>query len=367
MLLTGEPGVGKTRLLGELGRIAAARGARVVAGRCWEEGGAPPYWPWTQVVRAVGGDLERLAAPAGQPGAAGGVVPEGERIRLFEAVAWFLAAASADRPLLVTLDDVHAADEPSLLLLRYAGQALADARILLVAAYREAEHRVRERGEVFAELARVGRRIPLRGLTPADVEAYVATVTGSRPARRVAARLHEITGGNPFFVEEIVSMLAAGTSLDGLDGSAKDPFLRMPEEVRVLIRRRVAGLESEAVAVLRVAAVIGREFDLHVLQRTSRLSPARLLDVLQEAAAVGVIAELASTPRRYAFAHELVRETLYDDLPPARRLELHEQVGRLLESVYGDDLDPHLSEIARHLYLAAPLGDPGQALEYRAG
>ena len=369
VLLTGEPGIGKTRLLSELARIAAARGARVVTGRCWEEGGAPPYWPWTQVVRSVGGELERLAAPAGQLGAAGGVVPEGERIRLFDSVGSFLAAASADRLLLVTLDDVHAADEPSLLLLRFVGQALADARVLLVASYREAESRVRERGEVFAELARVGRRIPLRGLSSADVEAYVATVTGSRPTRQVAARLHEITGGNPFFVEEIVSTLAADATLEGLDGSAKDPFLRMPEEVRVLIRRRVAGLENETVAALRLAAVIGREFDLHLLQRTSRLSPARLLDVLQEAAAIGVIAEFSSTPRRYSFAHELVRETLYDDLPPARRLELHQQVGRLLESVYGDDLDPHLSEIARHLYLAAPLGDPGQALEYlvRAG
>ena len=370
VLLTGEPGIGKTRLLSELARIAAVRSsARVVTGRCWEEGGAPPYWPWTQVVRGVGGDLEQLAAPVNPLGAAGGVVPEGERIRLFDSVASYLSAAAAERPLVITLDDVHAADEPSLLLLRFVGQALAEARILLVASYREAESRVRERGEVFGELARAGRRIPLRGLTSTDVETYVETATGSRPTPRVAARLHEITGGNPFFVEEIVSTMSPDATLERLDGSAKDPFLRMPEEVRVLIRRRVAGLEREAISVLRLAAVIGREFDLHVLQQTSRLSPARLLDVLREAAAVGVIAEVSATPRRYAFAHELVRETLYDDLPPARRLELHERVGQLLQSVYGDDIDPHLSEIARHLYLAAPLGDPGQALEslVRAG
>ena len=372
VLLTGEPGIGKTRLMSELARIAAERSVNVAAGRCWEEGGAPPYWPWMQVVRSVGSDLERLAAPTGSPvGPLGSsaVVPEGERLRLFDAVGRFLAAASSEEPLLVTLDDVHAADEPSLLLLRFLGQALAEARVLLVASYRDAESRVRERGDVFAELARVGRRIPLRGLTSADVDAYVETVTGSRPTRQVAARLYEITAGNPFFVQEIVRLLAVDETFESLDDAGSDPFLRIPEEIRVLIRRRVAGLASEAIAILRVAAVIGREFDLHLLQRTSRLSPAKLLDVLGQAAAVGVIGELPSTPRRYAFAHELVRETLYDDLPPARRLELHQKVGQLLESVYADDLDPHLSEIARHLYLAAPLGDPGRALEYlvRAG
>ena len=373
VLLSGEPGIGKTRLMSELARIATQRGVKAVTGRCWEEGGAPPYWPWMQVVRSVGGDLERLAAPVGsQPGtrgATGGVAPEGERVRLFDEVGRFLAAASGEEPILVTLDDVHAADEPSLLLLRFLGQSLSESRVLLVASYRDAEDRVRERAEVFAELARVGQRIPLRGLTSADVESYVESVTGSKPTHQVATRLYEITSGNPFFVEEIVRLLAADETLEGLDEPASDPFLRIPEEIRVLIRRRVAGLTREAVNVLRVAAVIGREFDLHLLQHTSRLSPGRLLDVLEEAASVGVIAELPSTPRRYAFAHELVRETLYDDLPPARRLELHQNVGRLLETVYGDDLDPHLSEIARHLYVAAPLGDAGEALEYvvRAG
>ena len=197
VLLTGEPGIGKTRLMSEVARVAGQRGVRVVTGRCWEEGGAPPYWPWIQVLRSLGGDLERLAAfgdsRAGRRGAASGVVPEGERIRLFDAVGRFLAAASPERPLLVTLDDVHAADEPSLLLLRFLGDALAEANVLLVASYREAERRVLELGDVFAELARVGRRIPLRGLTSADIEAYVAAVTGSRPTRQLVARLRDPT------------------------------------------------------------------------------------------------------------------------------------------------------------------------------
>jgi predicted ATPase len=344
VLLAGEPGIGKTRLIAELAREAARREVRVVSGRCWEEGGAPPYWPWTQVA------------------------PESERLRLFDAVGRFLAGAAARRPLLVTLDDVHAADEPSLLLLRFLADALAEERVLLVASYREGERRVRESSDLFGELARVGTRMPLRGLSSADIEAYVESVTGAEPAAQVVARLHELTGGNPFFVGEVVQLLA-GEGADALDEAVKDPFRRLPEEVRALIRRRVAGLSREAVAVLRMGAVIGREFDLHLLQRTSRLTPARLLVVLREATAAGAIVELPATPRRYAFAHELVRETLYDDLPPRRRLELHRHVGQLLEDVHRDDLDPHLSEIARHLYLAAPLGDADNALEYlvRAG
>jgi predicted ATPase len=320
------------------------------------------------VLRSVGGDLEHLATasqPAGA-GARGGVIPEGERIRLFDEVSRYLAAASSKRPLLVTLDDVHAADEPSLVLLRFMGDALQGARILVVAAYRDAEPRVRELNEVFAELARVGTRIPLRGLAPAEIDAYVSEATGSQPSRELVAQLHEITAGNPFFVEEVVRQLSAGADLSA---SPKDPSLRIPEEVRTLIRRRVATLPAEAVAVLRIAAVIGREFDLHLLQHASRLTPARLLEVLDEAVAAGVVAEVPAIPGRYGFGHELMRETLYDDLSRARRLELHQEIGRLLEQVYGDDLDPHLSEIARHLYLAAPLGDAPRALDFlvRAG
>jgi hypothetical protein len=370
VLVTGEPGIGKTRLMSELARVGSGRGVRVVTGRCWEEGGAPPYWPWLQVIRALGGALEELVvftnstgAPRSTPRA---VMPEGGRLRLFDVVGAFLTAASSERPILVVLDDLHAGDEPSLLLLRYLGDALAEARILLVASYREADERVRELSDVFAELARVGRRIPLRGLEPADIEAYVATVTESTVSRRDVARLHEVTGGNPFFLGEVVRLLAAGESLDERAG---DPLLRIPEEVRALIRRRVAALPREAVATLRLAAVIGREFDLHLLQRASRLSRARLTAVLAEAAAVRLIAEVAATPRRYAFTHDLVRETLYGDLPLRRRVELHHTVGRLLESAHGDDVDPYLSEIAHHLFLASPLGDAAQAVEYlvRAG
>ena len=198
VLVTGEPGIGKTRLIAELAHSAADGGLAVASGRCWEEGGAPPYWPWIQVLRALGGDLDQLAAAAEPrvplPGGTGGITPEGERIRLFDAVGRFLADAAADRPLLVTLDDMHAADEPSLLLLRFLAEALTGAGVVLVASYRDGEPRVREMGGAFSELARAGQRLALQGLGSEDIGAYLATVTGASPTPELVARLHEITG-----------------------------------------------------------------------------------------------------------------------------------------------------------------------------
>jgi AAA ATPase domain len=362
VLLSGEPGIGKTRLMQECAREAGGRGFGVAAGRCWEEGGAPAYWPWIQAVRALGGEVERFAAAAG-----GSADPETVRFRLFDAAGQFLIEVARDRPLVIVLDDLHAADAPSLVLLRFVSEAIADAPIVVVGSYRDREMRLHDGRESFAELTRIATRIPLQGLSVDDVEAYLAGVTGDDTSRSLAARVHGLTGGNPFFLGEVVRRMAH----DGLtEGDADlDPGGRIPDEVRTLLRRRMADLPDETVGALRVAAVIGREFHLRVLERTSRLSVARLLDVLAEAGDAGVISEDPAIPRRYGFVHDLVRETLYDDLPPAKRLELHLTIGTVLEELYRNDLDPHLSEIANHLALAAPVGDVSAAIGYlvRAG
>src|ERR671923_301802 len=310
VLLSGEPGIGKTRLMQEAAREAGERGWRVAAGRCWEEGGAPAYWPWIQAVRALGGDVERFAAAAGGSGD-----PDTVRFRLFDAAGQFLVEVARDRPLMIVLDDLHAADAPSLVLLRFISESIADAPILIVGSYREREMRLNERRESFAELIRLATRISLQGLSVDDVESYLAGVTGQEASRPLTARLHALTGGNPFFLGEVVRAVARDGLPEG-DGGP-DPMGRVPDEVRTLLRRRMADLPDETVGALRVAAVIGREFHLRVLERTSRLNIARLLDILAEAGDAGVISEDPAIPRRYAFAHELVRETLYDDLAPA--------------------------------------------------
>ncbi|HEX2125024.1 MAG TPA: AAA family ATPase [Thermoleophilaceae bacterium] len=357
-LVSGEPGIGKTRLLQEVAREAVARGWQVAPGRCWEHGGAPAYWPWIQAVRALGGDLERLAAAA-----SGAVDPETTRFRLFDAAAEFLVGVARARPLVVALDDLHAADSPSLVLLRFVSEAVADAPVLVVGSYREHEAQAHERPELFADLVRVATRVSLQGLGVDDVREYLAALTGKDPSRSAASHLHVLSGGNPFFVGEAARLMVRNES------GELDPVGRVPEEVRTLLRQRLSGLSEDAVEPLRVAAVVGREFGLGVLQRTSELSVGRLLDVLAEAEDAGVISEDPAVPRRYAFVHELIRETLYEDLALAKRLELHHTIGAVLEELYRNDLDPHLSEIAHHLALAAPIGDVGTAIDYlmRAG
>jgi tetratricopeptide (TPR) repeat protein len=361
-LLSGEPGIGKTRLIQELTREAGERGWQVAAGRCWEEGGAPAYWPWIQTVRALGGDFERLVTGGGES-----VEPETVRFRLFDRAARFLIEAAQPRPLLIVLEDLHAADSPSLVLLRFLGDAIADAPVLVVGSYREREARQHEQPESFDELARMATRLPLRGLSVDGVGTYVAGTTGADPAPAVSARLQALTGGNPFFLGEVVRLLAHDGLADGDEALGR--MGPVPEEVRTLLRRRMADLPPEAVEAVQVAAVIGREFDLRVLERTSALDVGRLLEVLDGAEAAGVLSEDPVFPRRYAFVHELVRETLYDDLSPARRLELHRVIGGVLEELYRHDPEPHLSEIARHFALAAPLGNASDAIEYlvRAG
>src|SRR5436305_7028170 len=237
VILTGEPGIGKTRLLDELALRAEPAGCDVLVGRCWEEGGAPAYWPWIQVVRSAGGEFERLS-PLQSDGAAPD--PDSRRFRLFDAATRFLTQRAVVRPQLVLLDNLHAADKPSLLLLRFLSESVASQRVLVVASYRPTDNRVRELADVLAELARTGRRIVVGGLGLDDVATYVEAVTGRGAPPTLVARLHHITGGNPFFVSEVVRLLPAAGS-DASDARIDDVLLRLPEEVRTLVRRRVDG------------------------------------------------------------------------------------------------------------------------------
>jgi eukaryotic-like serine/threonine-protein kinase len=364
LLLSGEPGIGKSRLMEELARQLPEQGWQVLVGRCWEHGGAPAYWPWMQVVRAAGREL--LECVPSTPTAAD---PEAARFLLFDAVGRFLRAVASAGPVLVVLDDLHAADEPSLLLLRFLAQTVTDERVVIVGAYRGAEPRVHELAEVFGDLARVGRRVRLRGLSRAEVRAYMGRLAGRPPPGAMVARVHDVTGGNPLFVGEVVRALLAGGDLGGAEGQVTNPMLRIPEELRGLIHRRLARLSTEAVSNLKVASVVGREFELPVLQRVSRLSAWRLTEALAEAERAGIVSEDGSAPGRYVFAHELVREALYDDLPAARRLKLHRAIGHALEEAFRDDPEPHLAELAHHFTRSAPLGDAALAVGYatRAG
>ncbi len=390
-LISGEPGIGKSRLVEELMRNARARRARVLVGRCWEGGGAPAYWPWVQVLRGYlrECDPERLREQLGS-GAAdvaqivpelGDLLPglpppeaaksEAARFRLFDSTASFLREASMAQPIVLALDDVHAADEPSLLLLRFVAGVLADSRICLVGTFRDVDPTVRDPlRSTLVELGRepVTRRRPLSGLSRSDVGRFIELIAGAEPSPQAIIAVHQETEGNPLFLGEIVRLLVGENRLEQFDESAA-ASVGLPEGVRDVIGRRLGRLSDECRRVLVLASVMGREFAMDALGRVSELSEGELLGALDEAFEERVVAGVPGAPGRLRFSHALIRDTLYESLPGGRRLRLHRQVGEALEVLYARDPTPHLAELAHHFVAAAPAGSAERAIEYarRAG
>ncbi len=390
-LLAGDPGIGKSRLASEAAARARDRGIKVAWGRCWEAGGAPAYWPWVQalrvLVRGVGREELVLQLGAGAPFVAqivaevAEILPEvrppppmgaeAARFGLFDAVAAFLRNAGAGQPLMVVLDDLHAADAPSILLLRFVARELGEARVLVLGAYRDMEL---DRGHPLAvalgELSRepATRHVRLSGLDEAGVARLIQEITRVMPREGVAAAVHRGTEGNPLFVGEVARLLAAEGRLE----RAGDPAglgLAIPEGIREVIGRRVARLPEPCGRVLGLAALFGRDFWLPPLERLCGVGAGELLDSLEEAIAAGLVAAVPGAPGRLRFTHALIRDALYEAIPAGQRLRLHQQAGEALEAFYQPDLDPHLAELARHFFEAAAGGGAGKAVGYaeRAG
>ncbi|MDA0180042.1 AAA family ATPase [Solirubrobacter phytolaccae] len=378
-LLVGEPGIGKSRLAEELSAHARSRGALVLVGRCWEAGGAPAYWPWVQSLRAYvrRAEPETLRAQLG-PGAADvaqllpelrDVLPdlptvaaldsEGARFRLFDSLTAFLKSVAGAQPLVLVLDDLHAADEPSLLLLQFLARELARSRVMVVGAYRDVDPTLSNAlRTAVEELTRepVTRTVPLAGLAESDVARFIELA--GVPATVLGASVHTETEGNPLFVGEIVRLLG------------KEQTLTIPASVRETIGRRLRHLSDDCNALLTTASVLGREFDLRLLRHVSELPSTTVLELLDEAADARVVSDVpGGALGRMRFAHALIRDAAYHRLTRARRVALHRRVGEGLEAIHQADLDPHLAELAHHFSEAAAGDGPVRAVYYasRAG
>jgi len=385
-LLVGQPGIGKSRLVEELIVHARTRDARVLVGRCWEAGGAPAYWPWVQSLRGYFGDSagvrEELGAGAGElaqllpelrellPDLKKPPVldPEAARFRLFDAVSSFLTRAAAKRPIVLVLDDLHAADEPSLLLLQFVARGLGDSRLLIVGAYRDVDPTLRD--PLASTLAEVGRerttrRIALDGFAEPDVGEYVSLTAGVAADPGTVAAIHAQTEGNALFVQEVTRLLIAEGALE--HGAAAN--VGIPRGVHEVIGRRIGRLSEECRQTLTTACVLGREFAIDTLAQLIDRQPREALQVLDEALEARAVGAVPGAPDRLRFSHALVRDTLYDELTPARRLRLHAQAGEAIEALWAGNLEPHLAELAYHFAEAAPAGYAEQAVDYarRAG
>ena len=374
VMLVGEPGIGKTRTAQELATYAGMRGAQVLWGRCYEEQGMPPYWPWVQAIRAYvrEADAERLrsAMGAGAPDIAEVVSdvkerlpdlqpppelePEQARFRLFDSIATFLKSAGQEQPQVLMLDDLHWADKPSLLLLEFLARELSGARLLIIGTYRDMElSRQHPLAESLGGLnrERLFQRVLLRGLTQQDVHRFIEIAAGMAPPPGLVGAVHTQTEGNPLFVTEVVRLLVQEGELSADQAGTRESWtVRIPEGVREVIGRRLNRLSQRCNETLTIASVIGREFELRQLAPLAEgISDDQLLEVLEEALGARVIEELPQSAGRYQFTHALIQETLSQELSTTRRVRLHARIAEMLEEMYGDDAESHAAELAHHL------------------
>jgi tetratricopeptide (TPR) repeat protein len=379
VLVGGEPGIGKSRLADELAVAAEEAGCRLLWGRGWEDAGAPAYWPWIQALRtlirttsrdALVGYLSTGAADIAQmlpeihalvpdlPQPTGSE-SEGARFRLFDSTATLLRNAAADVPVLLVLDDLHAADTPSILLLRFIASQLADMPILMVGTYRDLELTPEHPLTLaISEMARerTTRLMMLGGLGSDAISDYISAATDIRPDGLTVAAVWRETNGNPLFVGEAVKLLEAeGTLGDVADLASLR--IAVPAGVREVIARRVAHLSPAAGTALTMGAALGPEFNLDVLRRIGELEPAQTIGAVDEAVRAGLLSAVPGVAGRFRFSHDLVRETLYEQLSTARRASLHRRIGDALEVVYATAVDAHLAELAFHFAQATQLRD----------
>jgi DNA-binding CsgD family transcriptional regulator/tetratricopeptide (TPR) repeat protein len=383
VMLVGEPGIGKTRTAQELTAHAEAKGVRVLWGRCHEDQGAPPYWPWVQAIRAYvrERDPEQLLAQLGAGAAYISQIapdiqeqlpqvpppptaenPEQARFRLFDSIASFFKNVSRYQPLVIVLDNLHWADRSSLLLLEFLALELGESPLLVVGTYRDVDlSRQHPLFDTLGELSREGRfhRVLLRGLDQEDVGQFIEAATGMVPPPGLVRAIYTQTEGNPFFIIEIVRWLAQ------VGSQGESWRIRIPEGIREVIGRRLNRLSQQCNEALNIACVVGREFGLGQLNRLMEgLSEEQLLEALEEALAARIIEEIPRVMGRYQFTHALTQQTLLEELSLTRRVRLHARIAEALEGLYGASVEEHAAELAYHFAEAETLLGSEKVVHY---
>lgn len=363
-VVTGVPGIGKTRLAREVAAVACRRGLRVLRGGCWEGEGAPAYWPWTDVLRsaldaaadnraATAADfsvlLEAAAKRAGVSlGSPVDVSQDAQQARfvLFNRFCEFLVATAAAQPTLVILDDVHWADAGSLLLLQFLAGRLADLRLALLITSREP----------LTDMAASAARHPwarlhfLGGLSRAEAGALIETRIARAPAPEVLDRLMRLTEGNPYFLKELGQLLT-----DGEPEFAPRGGVVLPASLLVVALQQYHRLSPACRTALRAAAVIGQEFDAELVAAVLATTAGDIVAALDEAVERHIVIGLGAA--RYRFGHALLREAIHEQLHLSDRAHLHEQIAFALERGLAAGQRISSATLAHHFYMGLPFTD----------
>jgi tetratricopeptide (TPR) repeat protein len=389
LFIRGEPGIGKTRLVQEALRHQSPSGLRVLQSRALAGEPCPPYGYWAEAARAffrdappslafkVCGDfageitklVPELADRFGRFPPSPYADPDQERLGFYEGITQLFLNIAKEAPLLVFFDDIQWADTSSLRLLQFAGQRIQGSRLMIVAACRDYDPQQNPvLPEVINDLSRqrLGTSMTLARLPLEDVTKIVEFILGSGPpVPQFAPLVLQKTGGNPFFIEEVLRNVVEAETVGAKAGAPLSaiPELHLPENVRQVIRQRMSRLNPETVEVLRIASVIGAEFTFELLQKATGETDEALLSALEEALQVRVVRERRAGRGRavYAFADDQIRDSLYQELSLVRSQRYHRKVGEALESERGAEQFETLEALANH-FLRGNV--PEKALKY---
>jgi len=388
----GEAGIGKTRLMREVGAYARSRGVQVLYGRCpalFRMDGVPPYILWKEVIkdyletctpeqlnRVIGfypAEVAKLVPeisqklrtfPQSLP-----ISPEQEQNRLFEAVSQFITNISHETPLLVVLDDLQWTDQSSLLLLHYLARGVQKTPLLLLGAYRSTDIDSRHPLTlVLAELKRerLPQSISLKRMSLDDISEMIRQILGQDDVPPEFCKMvYEKTRGNPFFAEEVIESLKEEEVIYREENKWKFreiSAIEFPESVKNVLKTRFSRLDDECQNVLTLASFVGNDFTLEVLCAVTGIEKSKLLGLMDKMFKTGLIKERVILGEGVcSFADILVRDVVYEEVSPLRRKELHGVVGSILEKVYAKKIDEHLGELASHFLES---GDRDKALDY---
>ncbi|SRR5579875_281329 len=389
MILTGPPGIGKTRIAREAGHDAQGHEFVVLSGNCYDRDDSVPFTPFVEAIERLLGPNQNPAALRQMLGGQGPELsrllpqlrllfperptllqssPEQSRRVLFNAVQEFIRRQSSAKPLLLVLEDLHWADDGTLSLLIHLARSISSMKLMIIATHRNDSIDMKPPlTKALEELAHLGVvvQIPLRGLPQPAVAQMIAGLSGTEPPPASVELISSSTDGNPLFVEELVRHLAQDQRNENVFQRLDAGEIALPHSLRLLIGQRLALVSGATALFLRTAAVIGRSFNFSLLEAATRAEPDELVDALEEAEKAGLISSRLEYPEaQFRFRHELIRRAVLDEISLARRQRIHLSVAEAMEQLYSALSHEHSDDLAHHFWSAGAAADPAKTLRY---